>query len=98
MKDDFILAPNLSGLGLFALQLLVYRWHAPFCGSARERLSSDADDGTPTKRRSHTHGEALLADVDPEVPAAPTRPHEPLVSPIADVDERTVPPRSASPK
>ena len=96
VQDDFILAPNLAGLGLFGLQLLVYRCHAPFCGGGGEGGSgSETDDGTPAKRRSRAHGEALLADVDPEVPVAPVRVHEPLVSPVADAGD---PGGSASPK
>lgn len=78
--DAFILVPNVAGLGLFALQLLVYRWHAPFCGPAD--VDVEAPEGSPKRTAGR---EGLLCDQDHEgANSAPGQ--EPLVSPIADTE------------
>jgi len=44
--DAFILAPNVAGLALFAVQITVYRVYSPFCGAG------SAEDGGANKRES----------------------------------------------
>ena len=78
VSDDFILVPNVAGLGLFGLQLLVYRYHAPFWG----RGSSSTDAADAAAKRTGT--QPLIGEGDHE--AAPLGAvAETLVSPIADV-------------
>ena len=78
VSDDFILVPNVAGLGLFAIQLLVYRYHAPFWG----RGSSSTDAADAAAKRTGT--QPLIGEGDHE--AAPLgAAAETLVSPIADV-------------
>lgn len=98
VADDFILIPNLAGLGLFGLQLLVYRCYAPFCSCSEAHRDSADDDVSPPKRHSHTRGDALLGDQDAEVATTGAQGHEALVSPVADYESAIIPPRSTSPK
>ena len=88
VADDFILVPNLCGLALFALQILVYRWHAPFCGLPMGG-SIETSDGETRKLRSSTPcRDGLLTDTDTEVgPPSASMQVEPLVSPVADVED-----------
>ena len=80
VSDDFILVPNVAGLGLFAIQLLVYRYHAPFWG----RGSSSTDAADAAAKRTGT--QPLIGEGDHEAATPLGAGVETLVSPIADVD------------
>ena len=46
--DDFILVPNVAGLALFCVQLLVYRYYSPFCSKAPGALLDEPFCGAST--------------------------------------------------
>jgi len=72
VTDDFILVPNVAGLALFALQLLVYGWHSPFCSKA----PGESEASRPLATNAVGAG------------CEPADSHDALVSPVADVEAR----------
>ena len=73
--DLFILAPNVAGLGLFAVQVTVYRCYSPFCGV------SAADAVLLAKRHAPADLVAPIADdaAHSDRPEAERRADQPLM-------------------